>query len=75
MSGVDPNKALQVGYSAAQAIVAAKNGDALGAAAHAVDALLELVPADQAKQLLDERAVARAEAFREALNVEKFGPR
>ena len=70
-----PEKALTVGASAAQAIIAARNGDAVGAAAHAVDALLELVPAEDARRLLDEKALARAEAFREALNDEKFGVR
>lgn len=75
MNDVDPNKALQVGASAAQAIIAAKNGDAIGAAAHAMDAVLELLPSDDAKKLLDERALARAEAFREQLNDEKFGVR
>lgn len=71
----DAGKALQASFHAAQAIVAAKNGDALGAAAHAIDAALELLPAGvDAHAMLDERARARAEAFREALNAEKFGP-
>lgn len=72
---IDANRALQAGASAAQAILAAKNGDALGAAAHAIDAALELVPAGDVQVLLDEKARARAEAFRQRLNDEKFGVR
>lgn len=71
----DAGKALSAAASAAQAIVAAKNGDALGAAAHAIDAALELLPAGiDAHAMLDERARARAESFRQTLNAEKFGP-
>lgn len=69
----DAGKALQASFHAAQAIVAAKNGDALSAAAHAIDAALELLPAGvDAHAMLDERARARAEAFRQHLNDEKF---
>lgn len=74
IDAADAGKALQASFHAAQAIVAAKNGDALGAAAHAIDAALELLPAGvDAHAMLDERARARAEAFRQLLNDEKFG--
>lgn len=71
---LDPAKGFTAAANAAQAIVAAKNGDAVGAATHALDAVLELIPSETAKALLDERAVARAERFREQLNDAKFGP-
>lgn len=67
-----PEKALQAGFHAAQAIISAKDGDALGAAAHAMDAVLELVPVGEAQRLLDEGTVTRLEAERQRLNDEKF---
>ena len=69
-----PEKALKIGASTAQALLAAKDGNPAEAARHAMDAVLEAIPADEARRLLDERAIARANARADELENEFFGP-
>ena len=45
----------------------------LEAARFAVDTLLDLVPVDVARQLLDEQAVKRANVVADAAEIAKFG--
>jgi len=45
----------------------------LEAARFAVDTLLDLVPLETAKQLLDEQAVERANVVADAAEIAKFG--
>jgi hypothetical protein len=59
--------------NAARAIIAAKNNDYLGAAGYATEAALDLVPHDQAKQILSEAVFRRVNAEAEIAEAEKFG--
>lgn len=68
------DKALTIGMHAAQALLAAKNGDATAAARHAIDAALEAVPRAEAQRLLDQAAIDRANAFADTLESAKYGP-
>jgi hypothetical protein len=59
--------------NAARAIIAAKNKDYVGAAAHATEAALDLVPHDQAKQILSEAVFRRVNAEADLAEAAKFG--
>ncbi len=59
--------------NAARAIIAAKNQDYVGAAAHATEAALDLVPHDEAKKLLSEAVMRRINAEAEAAEAARFG--
>lgn len=70
-----PEQALRAAAAAAQAVHAVSNGNHLVAAAHAADALLELLPPDEARKVVDEAVVRRAHLAREVVELEKFGPK
>lgn len=67
-----PETMLSVAADAAQAVLAAKDGDPVGAARHAISAALTLVPKEMADQLLTDEAVRRANAIADLLEKEKF---
>ena len=64
---------LEAMFQAAQSIIAAKRGDYLEAAGHAANAALELVPAEDARKILDEAIFRRVNAEAEAAEKLKFG--
>lgn len=69
-----PAQALKVGAHAAQAVLAAKDGDPVQAARHALDAALEAIPeAEEVRKLVDEAAIRRANARADELERAKFG--
>ena len=70
-----PEQGLKVGAHAAQAVLAAAQGRKVDAAGHAIDALLEAVDGDatEARKLLDEAAVRRANAVGAAAEDARFG--
>lgn len=70
---MSPEEALRAAAHAAQAVMAAHDGRPVDAARHAIDAALELVPADEAKDILDAAAVRRANAIADAAEAAKFG--
>jgi hypothetical protein len=70
---MSPEEALRAAASAAQSVMAAHDGRYVDAARHAIDAALELVPADEAAKLLDEAAIRRANAIADAVEAAKFG--
>lgn len=70
---MSPEEVLKAASYAAQAVMAAHDGRYVDAARHAIDAALELVPADEAKGLLDAAAVRRANAVADAAEAAKFG--
>ncbi len=49
-------------------------GDIIDGVRHAADALLEIYPADAAKQVIDDAAVRRANIAYYAAEAAKFGP-
>lgn len=49
-------------------------GDVVDGARHAADALVEIYPADAAKQVIDDAAVRRANIAYFAAEAAKFGP-
>lgn len=68
-----PETILSVAASAAQAVLAAKDGQPIEAARHALAAALELVPRDVAEKLLTDVAIERANAIADLREREKFG--
>jgi hypothetical protein len=70
---VSPAEALKAAASAAQSVMAAHDGRYADAARHAIDAALELVPADEAQKLLDAASIRRANAIADAAEAAKFG--
>ncbi len=58
---------------ALEALLAGADGDALGAAAHVADALLELVPAAVARQVVDQAAIRRANRIADIHQADRFG--
>lgn len=68
-----PEKVLRMAMHGAQAVLSAQQGDGLGAARHAIDAALEAIPADQARELLETAVVARVEAAARLLDDARFG--
>lgn len=54
------------------ALIAAKQGDAMGAARHALDAVLAAVPTEDARTLLDAAAIRRANAIADIAEAAKF---
>lgn len=67
-----PKEALKAAAHAAQAVMAAQDGRPIDAARHAIDAALELVPDDEARRLLDDAALRRANAIADAAEAAKF---
>jgi hypothetical protein len=63
-----------VATSAARAIIAASQGDAMGAAAHGLEAVLEAVPHDVAQKMLSDAAIRRARAAADAEEDRRFDP-
>jgi hypothetical protein len=70
---MSPQEALRAAASAAQSVMAAHDGRYVDAARHAIDAALELVPADEARELLDAAQIRRANAIADAAEAAKFG--
>jgi hypothetical protein len=70
---MSPEEALRAAASAAQSVMAAHDGRYVDAARHAIDAALELVPADEAAKLLDEAAIRRANRTADLAERLKFG--
>lgn len=68
-----PETMLTVAADAAQAVLAARDGDPIQAARHAISAALTLVPKEMAEQLLTDEAVRRANAIADLMEREKFG--
>lgn len=58
---------------ALEALLAGADGDALGAAAHIADALLELVPSDVARTVVDQAAIRRANRIADLHSADRFG--
>lgn len=70
---MSPTEALKAAASAAQSVMAAQDGRYVDAARHAIDAALELVPAEEAQKLLDEAAIRRANLAADFAEAAKFG--
>ncbi len=57
---------------ALEALISGVEGDALGAAAHVADALLELVPAAVARTVVDQAAIRRANRIADIHEADRF---
>lgn len=68
-----PESGLKAAASAARAILAARDGHPIDAAAHAIEAALELVPEPVVQRLISEHQAQRQNAIAELAEDAKFG--